>query len=66
MDRLVRKCIADLPEEVIEIIMAFLPFTDLFNLSKAGKKLVACAKRVAKKKPYGEQNILKVKAKLRS
>ena len=54
MDRLVKNSMTDLPEEVIEIIMAFLSFTDLFNLSKAGKKLVACAKRVAKKKPYGE------------
>ena len=54
MDRLVKKSITDLPDEVIEIIMAFLSFTDLFNLSKEGKKLAECAKRVSKKKPFGK------------
>ena len=66
MDRLVKKSILDLPDEVIEIIMAFFSFDDLFNLSKVGKKLADCAKRVSKKKPFGKYNILRLKAKFRS
>ena len=54
MDRLVKRSMADLPEEVIEIMMAFLSFTDLFNLSKEEGKLAECAKRVSKKKPFGK------------
>ena len=54
MDRLVKKSILDLPDEVIEIIMAFLSFTDLVNLGITRKKLADCAKRVSKKKPFGK------------
>ena len=54
MDHLVKKSILDLPDEVIEEIMAFLSFADLSNLRKAGKKLADCAKRVSKKKPFSK------------
>ena len=42
----------DLPDEVIEYIMTFLSFTDLFNLGKESRRLRDCAKRVSKKKPF--------------
>ena len=43
--------ILDLPDEIIEHIMIFLSFADLFKLSKEGKRLEDCVKRVSKKKP---------------
>ena len=46
------KCILDLPDEIIEEIMSFVSFADLFNLSKT--KLKKYANRVAKHKPFGE------------
>ena len=61
MDHLVKKSILDLPDEVIEIIMIFLSFDDLFNLSKIRKKLADCAKHVSKKKPFGKYDILQLK-----
>ena len=54
MDHLVKKSILDLPDEVIEIMMAFLSFVDLSNLRKVGNKLADCAKRVSKKKPFSK------------
>ena len=44
--------ILDLPDEVIEHIMIFLSFVDLYKLSKAGTRFENCAKRASKKKPY--------------
>ena len=44
----------DLPEEVIEEIMSFLSFSDLFNLSKVEKRIENCAKRVMKNKPFSK------------
>ena len=44
--------ILDLPDEVIEHIMTFLSFADLFELTKAETRLENCAKRVSKKKPF--------------
>ena len=44
----------DLPDEVIEEIMSFLSFSDLFNLSKVEKRVENCAKRVLKNKPFGK------------
>ena len=41
-----------LPDEVIEHIMTFLSFADLFKLIKEGTRLGDCAKRGARKKPF--------------
>ena len=46
--------IEKLPDEVIEEIMAYLSFSDLFNLSKEGLRLEGCAMRVLKKKKFGK------------
>ena len=62
MGSLVKKSILDLPDEVIDIIMVFLSFADLFNLSKIRKKLADCAKRASKKKPFGKYDILRLKS----
>ena len=51
--------IPDLPDEVLEHIISFLSFADIFKLYKEGTRLGACAKRVSRKKPfrkYGNQN----------
>ena len=53
--------ILHLPDEILEEIMIFLSFSDLFNLSKVDKRLQDCAERVLKKKPcskYIKQSIL--------
>ena len=52
-----QKSIHNLPDEIIENIIAFLSFDDIFNLNKVGKRLENCAKRVAKKKPFGKYTI---------
>ena len=49
-----KQSILDLPEEVIEEIMLFLSFSDLFNLIKVNKRLESCAKRVMKNKPFSK------------
>ena len=41
-----------LPDEVIEHIMTFLSFVDLFKLIKEGTRLGDCAKRGARNKPF--------------
>ena len=46
--------ILDLPEEVMEEIMSFLSFSDLFNLSLVEARLKNCAKRVMKNKPFSK------------
>ena len=46
--------ILDFPDEIIEMMMTFLSFNDLFNLSKIGKRFEDCAKRVMKKKPFSK------------
>ena len=49
-----QKSIFDLPDEVIEKIFSFLSFNDLFKLSKEGKRLEGCVKRVSKRKPFSK------------
>ena len=44
--------ILDLPDEVLEHIMTFLSFADLFKLSIEGTRLKDCVKRVSKNKPF--------------
>ena len=50
----VQKTFSDLPDEVIEEIMAYLSFEDLFNLSKIDSRLKECSKRVSKKKSFSK------------
>ena len=50
----VQKTLPDLPDELIEEIMAYLSFNDLFNLSKINSRLNECSKRVSKKKPFSK------------
>ena len=53
--------IPDLPDEVIEHIISFLSFADIFKLNKERTRLGACAKRVSRTKPFskfGNQNLL--------
>ena len=54
MTSLNEKYILDFPDEVIEEIMAFLSYSDYFNLSKVDKRLQDCAERVLKKKPFSK------------
>ena len=42
----------DLPDEVIEEMMTFLSFCDLYKLKKLGKQLEDCTEKVLKKKPF--------------
>ena len=49
-----KQSILVLPDEVIEEIMTFLLFSDLFNLSKVKKRLKNCAKRVMENKPFSK------------
>ena len=49
-----KQSILDLPEEVIEMIMSYLSFSDLFNLSKVEQRLEHYAKRVMKNKPFSK------------
>ena len=48
------KSLLDLPDEVIEEIMIFLSFGDLYKLKKQGKRLADCTERVLKKKPFSK------------
>ena len=50
------KSILDLPDEVIEKMMSFLSFGDLYKLRKLGKRLADCTERVLKKKPFSKYN----------
>ena len=50
--------ILDLPDEVIEKMMSFLSFRDLYKLEKLGKRLADCTKRVLKKKPFSKYNLI--------
>ena len=54
MTCLENKSIFHCPDEVIEEIMTFLSFADLYNLSKVEKRLQDCTKRVLKKKPFSK------------
>ena len=60
MAHLEQKSLLDLPDEVIEEIMNFLLFSELFNLSKVDKRLKDCEKRVSKKKPFSKYIISKI------
>ena len=51
--------ILDLPDEVLEHIMTFLSFADLFKLSIEGTRLKDCVKRVSKNKPFRKFEMLK-------
>ena len=51
--------ILDLPDEVLEHIMTFLSFADLFKLSIEGTRLKECVKRVSKNKPFRKFEMLK-------
>ena len=52
MGRLEKNLALNLPDEVIEYIMSYLSFADLWKLSKGKKRLVDCARRVSKMKPF--------------
>ena len=52
MNPLEKNLVLNLPDEVIEYIMSFLSFADLWKLSKGKKRLVDCARRVSKMKPF--------------
>ena len=54
MASLKEKCLLDLPDDVIEEMMAFLSFCDLYKLRKQGKRLADCTERVLKKKPFSK------------
>ena len=54
---LIQKSILDLPDEVIEEIINFLPYKDLSNLRNTAKLLRECAKRVIEKKTFSKYNI---------
>ena len=43
-----------IPDEVLEEIMTYLSFSDLFNLSKEGVRMEDCAMRVLKKKTFSK------------
>ena len=47
-----QKSILDLPDEVLEKMMTYLSFSDLYKLRKLGKRLADCTERVLKKKPF--------------
>ena len=59
MARLEVISILDLPDEVLEHIMTFLSFTDLFKLSIEGTRLKDCVKRVSRNKPFRKFGMLK-------
>ena len=46
-----QKSLLNFPDEIIEHILAFLSFNDLYNVGKVEKRLEDCAKRVLEKKP---------------
>ena len=56
MASLKQNSILDLPDEVIEKMMSFLSFRDLYKLEKLGKRLADCTERVLKKKPISKLN----------
>ena len=58
MTYLGQKCILDLPDKVIEEIMAYLPLPELFNLGKAIER-VPCAERVSRSREFRKYIILK-------
>ena len=41
-----------LPDEIIEEIMSYLSYSDLYNLSAMGKRLRDCTVRARKKMPF--------------
>ena len=49
-----KKSLLDLPDNVIEEMMNFLSFCDLYKLRKQGKRLADCIDRVMKKKPFSK------------
>ena len=59
MTYLGQKCILDLPDKVIEEIMAYLPRPELFNLGKAIER-VPCAEKVSRNREFREYIILKI------
>ena len=54
MARLEEESIPDLPDEIIEHIISFLSFADIFKLNKERTRLGACAKRVSRTKPFSK------------
>ena len=57
MTYLGQKYILDLPDKVIEEIMAYLPRPELFNLGKAIER-VPCAERVSRNRGFCKYFIL--------
>ena len=53
-----QKSLLDLPDEVLEKMMTFLSFGDLYKLKKQGKRLADCTERVLKKKPFSKCMII--------
>ena len=54
-----KKCLLDLPDEMIEGIASFLSYDDLSNLYQLGnRRLYECAKRLSKKKPFRKESHL--------
>ena len=49
-----QKSLLDLPNEIIEEMMTFLSFRDLYELRKLGKRLADCTERVLKNKPFSK------------
>ena len=43
-----------LPDEIIEEIMSYLSYSDLYNLSDIGKRLRDCTERARKKMPVSK------------
>ena len=43
-----------LPDEIIEEIMSYLSYSDLYNLSEIGKRLENCTVRARKKMPFSK------------
>ena len=58
MTYLGQKCILDLPDQVIEEIMAYLPRPELFSLGKAIER-VPCAEKVSRNRKSRKYIILK-------
>ena len=56
MEPLEKDLVLNLPDEVIEYIMSFLSFADLWKLSKGRKRLEDCARRASKMKPFRKYN----------
>ena len=43
-----------LPDEIIEEIMSYLSYSDLYNLKKGGKRIRDCSVRVLQKRPFSK------------